>query len=718
MKWHPLIALLVAVLLAGGNALGPAGATAAEQRDAQAHGPEPAAQSQAPRPTSGPPKAEPSPGQSSVRPTGGTKPKGSTAPPAPAQPAVKPKLGELVNGGFEKGLAGWQIVAGSQDNIAVDSAAAKSGGKCLRLAARRSGINPAVAQRFELPGKPGWLVVRLFIRPTLIGRARVVVRIETLGAHANILRRHYLQDINADPKQWRERSARIPLTGRETAARLTVRLVGTGGAWIDDVQAKFTEATLLLRPARVALDEGTAAALSFEVLACADGELRASVDGKPAKANVHDGSLRVEIPALKAGRHALVVEQQRARFEVQVWCAPAKRKPGMLTDGGWWDVRGKKVAPIVLMHASPGDAASAAERAFSAIEVLPPASADSLRKLLKSAPRDRPGLVVPVDLRPPGPDADRYLKASLDAMAQVSADRRILAWIVADEPDVRVDLPAVPDVYLRAKKADHLHPMLVTLGGPYDVAFWRHFADGLVVNVCSSPGRPEAIFQRLRRVGPQLEPWQPLGALLPAGWTASGPQPDAEQARLNAFAAAAAGCQFFAWYCLHATGWDLRGTPLWPALGQINEDLDKLVSVVAGLPAAGDVQAAGVAVHAAWGSGDSRVVLLVNPSPTEKACKISLPRAAAKVDVIVGKADTQSDGQSLNVKVAGRSVVGLRVRMAAIAGAPTKPGAGRADDTARKSAPSAGQPADAAELRAAEQEPKQQGSSAPAPKTR
>ncbi|MBC7286888.1 MAG: hypothetical protein H5T86_02370, partial [Armatimonadetes bacterium] len=551
-------------------------------------------------------------------------------------PPAERKLGELVNGGFEAELAGWEIISGTETNVSIDPGAAKSGKRCLRLSAPRSGINPGVTQRIELPGKPGWLRLRFFLRPTLVGRARLVCRVELAKTDGSILRQYFLQDVNADPTQWREKAARVPLTGEETKVRLSLRLVATGAAWIDDVEAQFEPADLLLIPRRLVAVEGQEQVVRLRLLGEAGGEMSASLDGVPLGTEVEDREVAIRVPELKPGKHRVEVQRGEAKDEVELWVAPARKKPVMLTDDGWWELKGQPTGVTAIMHADISDLAAAAEQGFNAVQLLPPSGRDPIKRLLKSFPRDGPGLILPFDLRPAGPEREQYLKASLEALSEASSDRRVLAWLLADEADVRLDLEDTPAVYLEARRRDSLHPLAITLGGPYDVDLWRAFADCILVNVCRWADSPEHIFQVVRDVAAHLEPWQPVGAILPAGWSPSAPQPDASKARLNAFAAAAAGCRVYAWYCLRATGWDLRASPLWPALGEINRDLLELSAAVAGLGPASDVTVSGVPISAAWDGGDQRIVLVVNTAAAEQQVTVSTALPVTSAEAIVG----------------------------------------------------------------------------------
>jgi hypothetical protein len=619
-----------------------------------------AAGAQAPPPASGKAAAPPAP------------------PSGPAEPATpKPLLpGHLANGGFEEGLAGWQVTSEDPRAVTIDPSAAKSGRQSLRLWAPRSGINPSISQDLTLPGAAGWLRLSFSTRATLRGPSRLVVRLEPLDADGQLLGRYYVQQMASNPGRWQSCTADLPLSPQAARLRLTLRLVGTGGLWLDDLKSTFTAAALLVMPRRVATREGEEASPRLTLWACPEAPLTASLGKVALPAPRREGeSVVITLPALRPGRQLLELRSGEVADRVGVWTTYAQRRPSMLSEAGWWEREGRSSLPSFLLHGSPSDAQAAAEQGFAAIELLPPSGGAGMRSLLKALPQDALPLVLPLAYRPGVQGAEGALKGALEAVAEASHERRLLAWLVADEPDLRLDFPEAPQLYLQTKRADRLHPLLMTLGSVRELEFWANFADGVLINCCSLGADPLAVYQLLRQASSRLEPWQPLGAVLPAGWGPGTVQPDGTQARLLAFSAVAAGARCLAWYCLRATGWDLRATPLWPSFRALHDDLSKLAAAVAGKPRADDLlPPAASLIAAAWGTPQDRTVLIVNPDSAPLTVNLPAPAAGGEVKHLLGEAATQ--GGERGIVVAGRSVCALRVT-AAEAASPPAPSEGQ-----------------------------------------
>lgn len=614
---------------------------------------------QGPGAESGPPKPPlgslERPGEGPPPPPGGQKP-GELAP--LEEPLPPPEPGKVSNGGFESGLAAWQGYPLDGDNLRVDSAAANSGKCSLRLLARRSSINPWVSQDVKLLGVPSGVSVTLRARATLGTPSRLIVRLELLDQAGLSLRRAYMQRTITDHKKWQEVKGELIAPAEAAALRLTLRLVGTGGLWVDDVATTVEARPLMVLPRRVATVENAPSTAVLTLLAAPEAQITARLGKDQAVSLTRDGAkLSIELPALKPGCLLLELKAGDAADSVEVWTTPAERRPKLLTEQGWWELGGRRVVLNTMLHARLPETPTLIEHGFNGVQIMAPSNRDTAVRFLRGLPKETPGLVMPAPFSVAEPDRDAVVKGFLEALGEIGRDRRVVAWIIADEPELRLD-SYEPELYVRAKKITGLQPMLAVVSKTDELDFWRYFADGVIVNFASSGADPRAIHRILGEVAANLEPWQPVGAVLPAGWDSATPTPDPTRLRLSAFAALGAGARFLGWYCLHTTGWDLQGTTLWPELRRINEDLGKLTDLVAGETCAADVHfdAEGL-LTAAWHRKDTRVVLLVNPDSTEHPAKVIVEGAVTGVKVVLGEVKPSLASPSVDVTIPPSSAI-------------------------------------------------------------
>lgn len=627
-------------------------------------------------------------------------PSAEEAPTQPITPSPAPSQrvpGEVVNGGFEKGLEGWQTPPGAQATVEADPAAAKSGKASARLSARRADVAAWLAQDIPLAGAAGRVEVSYWARPTLGGPARIVARLDFLDAAGGKVMTRYLQHVGRDSKKWQQVKGVIEVSAQARSLRLTLRLVGVGGAWVDDVAVKFSAEALVVWPRRMACVEGQPCAVELVFWAKPEAPLLAKVDDqREIEASVHGEMARLALPALPVGRHVLSIAAGEARDEVEVWCVPASRRPRMVSETGLWLLKQKPGLASLIHHASVPDLAEVTAHGFSVAEVLAPESPDGLTRLLRPLARES----VPVLIAFPavGGDVDENWRGKvLQTIRANAAEQRIAGWLLASEPDVQLQAASSAQLYLDAKKADGLHPLVVVLAGTEEIGFWGAFADVVLVNCCGLGQDPARIASLLKQARGGLESWQVLGAMLPAGWGPAGFQPDAMRARLLAFSAVAGGASVVSWYALRATGWDLRASPLWPSLRDLSRDLAKLSDAVADHPEAKDVRAAPEGVlWRAWADGDTRIVLLVNATGAAVTASVMADLPLADATSLVYEAKPAVTPEGLSVALEPGAVAIVRARLGP-AGTSTKPEPGQdkpeaQPDEAETRAPSVPEP--------------------------
>jgi hypothetical protein len=487
--------------------------------------------------------------------------------------------------------------------------------------------------------------------------------LELLDGAGMSLKRYYLQELLTNAKEWQELRGELPLPPQAERLRITLRLVGTGGVWIDDVATSVQPADLLLMPRRVASTEGKPAVVRVDLVAPPDGELAAFL-GKQANAlpvSRQDQEIAVELPPLKPGHVTLELRSGEATDAVEVWTTLVERRPKMLTEHGWWDIGGRPVALSVIFHAYPSELPAIAEQGFSAAQVMAPLNREAAVKFLRSIPKDTLPLLLPAPFSIPDSERDKAVKNFLDVLSETGRDRRVVGWIIADEPELRLNSDA-PDLYLRAKKANGLHPMLVVLAELEEIAFWSQFADGVLLNLCALGANIPEIYELVRQVATHLEPWQPVGAILPAGWSSDQPSPDPNRLRLAAFAAVAGGAKMLGWYCLHSTGWDLQATPLWPQFRSIHEDLAKLTNVIADWPKADAMKVEGEGlITASWSKDTRRVILLVNADSSEHVATVLGDEPIAEARSILGELTPTVESGMLKIAVPPTSAVAFTI---------------------------------------------------------
>lgn len=615
---------------------------------------------------------------------------GPPQPPAAPERSPERPHGEVVNGGFEKGLEAWQTAPGAQATVEADAAAARSGKSSARLSVRRADVAAWLAQDIPLAGTAGRLEVSYWVRPTLGGPARLVARLDFLDAGGGKVMTRYLQHVGRDAKKWQQATGVVELPAAARMLRLTLRLVGAGGAWVDDVAVKFLPAALLVWPRRVACVEGQACGIEFDFWAKPNGALVATMDGqKEIVVSADGGKARVELPPLSVGRHLVTLTAGEAKDEVEIWCVPAGRRARMVSETGLWVLKQRQCLVSLMHHASVPDLAELTAHGFSVAEILAPESPDGLSRALRPLPKQSTPVLVSFPAPGPGAEED-WQGRVLQAIRANAADQRIAGWLLTSEPDVQLGAAFTAQLYLDAKKADGLHPLVVTLAGTEQIDFWRAFADVVVVNCCGLGQDPARLASVLTQARSKLEPWQVLGALLPAGWGPGSPQPDAMRARLLAFSAVASGASVLGWYALRATGWDLRASPVWPSLRDLNQDLAKLSDATAGHPAAQDVAVAGEGIlWRAWANADTRIVLLVNA--TGAAANATLTPQQGQITepsslVYEAKPVVTSEGLSVFLEAGAVAVIRARIGPSGPAGEPA-PSSGQSGPAASETQP-------------------------------
>ncbi|MCX7598748.1 MAG: hypothetical protein N2512_07735 [Armatimonadetes bacterium] len=549
-------------------------------------------------------------------------------PTAPPQPLERTP-GEVINGSFEKELDGWQTAPGAKPTVEADPAAAKSGKLSARLSAPRPEMAAWLAQDIPLLGRPGQLEVSYWVRPTLGGPVRIVAKLEFLDAAGGKVMTRYLQHVGRDPRKWQQASGEVQLPAAVTMLRLTLRLVGAGAAWVDDVAVKFRPQGLLVWPRRLACVEGQACTVELDLWASPDGALAAKIDDQTEVTLSVDGQrVKAEVGPLPIGRHVLTITAGEEKDAVEVWTVPGSRRPRMVSETGFWLIKQKLALVSLLHHASLPDLAELTAHGFSAAEILAPESPDGLSRLLRSVPKQLAPLVVSFPLPSPGAEED-WRGRVLQTIRAGASEQRIAGWLIASEPDAQLGSAFLPQVYLDARKTDGLHPLVVTLAGAEEVVFWGAFADVVLINCCALGEDVARLAEVLRQARSKLEAWQVLGAMLPAGWGPGTFQPDATRAKVLAFSAVAGGASVLSWYALRATGWDLRASAAWPAFRDLNQALGKLSDATAGRPPAEDVVVTGEGIlWRAWGDGDTRIVLLVNPTGAAVTVVVRASQAA------------------------------------------------------------------------------------------
>ena len=488
-------------------------------------------------------------------------------------------------------------------------------------------------------------------------------------AKATIARR-YLQSIPSDARNWEQLSGALEVPAEAVSARLTLRLVATGALWVDEVKSKFEPAKLLISTRRLICVEGQETKITLKPLIRPATQPTATVDKKDAPVTAQGDALVVDVPALTHGRHTLTLTSEGATDDLEVWAIPAAHKAHQITDNGWWVLAGRPALPSLIMHAVLGDVPTVTADGFTMAEILAPSSADVLQRMLKSVPKLEMPLLVSFGVPSPEKVEDWHTNLVHTLRANAS-DNRLAGWIVADEPDLSINNLDTPSLCLDARASDSTHPMVVTLTAADQADFWHNFGDVILINLGLSGTDPVRVHASLQAFAGKLDKGQVLGAILPAGWQPGSFQPDATQARLLAFSAIAGGARCIGWYCLHATGWDLRSTPLWAGMKDLNRDLSILASSVAGHDVAPDVAVSGPPMPwIAWTDGDARILLAVNAGSAPAVLKVVAAQPLKSASSLVYQAATKVADGAVQVTVKPSSVAVVRLGFTAPTTAP------------------------------------------------
>ncbi|NLO75146.1 MAG: hypothetical protein GX100_13705, partial [candidate division WS1 bacterium] len=324
---------------------------------------------------------------------------------------------------------------------------------------------------------------------------------------------------------------------------------------------------------------------------------------------------------------------------------------------------GQPYLVLGLYHVAPAEFASIAKAGFNVAVTAPPASAEELQATVQAAREAK--LAVAVPLYPALQDSTAA-EAALELVKAQSGNLGIFGWLLADEPELKpAQAGALPDLYLRVRQADDVHPALLNLGPGADLAVWAPLADALLVSLL--PGkdeRPEAVGKRIQTVAAALrESNQSWIGVLPAGW--SGYIPTTARARSYLYQLLAAGAQGVFWFSLREGKWDLTKAPLWEDLPKLNAEAQELAEALTEAQEWSELEVSVKGVTARGAKrGPQAWLLLFNSTDEAVSGYLRVPEPVAEAEYLDG-GQLKVNNRTLNFEVPGAGARAVRLSLEA-----------------------------------------------------
>ena len=238
--------------------------------------------------------------------------------------------------------------------------------------------------------------------------------------------------------------------------------------------------------------------------------------------------------------------------------------------------------------------------------------------------------------------------------------------MLADEPELKpAQAEALPDLYLRVRQADDVHPALLNLGPGADLGAWTPLADALLVNLLPATGEPpEAVGKRIQTVAAALrECNRSWIGVLPAGW--SGYMPTTAQARSYLYQLLAAGAQGVFWFSLREGKWDLTKAPLWEDLPKLNAEAQELAEALTDAQEWSELEVSVKGVTARGAKRGPRAwLLLFNSTDEAVSGYLRVPEPVAQAEYLDG-GQLKINNRTLNFEVPAAGARAVRLSLEA-----------------------------------------------------
>ncbi|MEN6641964.1 MAG: hypothetical protein ABFE08_05920 [Armatimonadia bacterium] len=590
--------------------------------------------------------------------------------------AEKPVPVKLTNPGFEEGAEPW--VDPTDAALAAiakrDTEAFRTGKAALHLVASGPGQYPTVSQKVEAIEPGARYALRVWYRGVLQDPSCAVLRLEFNDAQGAVLSGQHIRQL-AKEERWLQLIVEAEAPEKAVSGTISLRLVGGSEVWFDDVEMLRTRTApaLVGKPARLAFPAGTDGTVALTVTSREDlpesvkpvvtamgpNAKPVPLTGELTRQDARTLSGEVAFKALPEGTTVWRVKVGANTAEGRLFGVRVKRQPTSLNERGVLQVAGKTVFPIGIYHAAVSDYPLLYERGFNVVQGLGTNDATLARSAMAAA--DKAKLLVDVPLHFGGL-VGANLMASQQKIGAFSKSTSILEWKIADEPDQREPImDEVPEVYLRLKQKETLRPLGLTVADPATFGYWANFCDTLTVPVFPIPGRPlSLVAERIGAAKKAVQPWQPVWALLQAGWVpGNSNQPSLQQARVMVYLAVISGARGIFWYALRDPGWQLVESPLWTNLKDLNEETARLGEI--------SIERDPVAIEkdnqqvyaAAWAAGEKFTMMVTNAGETAQTATVKLPRAVTKAEAGKSgvKAEVKDGAVVLTVESLGAGLV-------------------------------------------------------------
>lgn len=590
--------------------------------------------------------------------------------------AEKPEPVKLSNPGFEDGAEPWVDPTDALQTAAAqrDGDAFRSGKGSLHLSTDDPGKSATVSQKVEGIEPGARYALRVWYRGVLNEAPYAVLRVEFHDAAGKLLGGQHIRRL-ANKEQWLQLIVEAEAPAATATAMISLRLVGGNEVWFDDVEMLRTRPAPALsgKPVRLALAAGSDGTVTLTVISATDlpetvkpvltavgaNAKPVTLTGELTRKDARTLSGEVAFKGLPEGTTVWRVKIGADMAEGRLFGVPAKRQPTALNERGVLQIAGKDIFPIGIYHAAVGDYPLLYERGFNAVQGLGTNDATLAKSAVAAAEKAKLLVDVPLHF---GGLVGANLVASQQKIGFFAKSLSLLGWKIADEPDQREPImDEVPEVYLRLKQKETVRPLGLTVADPETFGYWANFCDSLTVPVFPLPGQPLGLVgERIAAAKQAVQPWQPVWALLQAGWVpGNGNQPTLKQARVMVYLAIMSGARGIFWYSMRDPGWQLAESPLWTEFKDLNEETARLGELsLARDPVAVEKDNEKVQV-AAYAAGDKFSLLVTNPEGEAQTATVKLPKAATKAEAGKGgvQAEIKDGAVVVKVEALGAAVV-------------------------------------------------------------
>jgi len=467
----------------------------------------------------------------------------------------------------------------------------------IRQTIRR--VEPGTEYRLRVYGKHG---------DSPAGVVRTSAKLQFWGADWEPLDKAYASAQIQPAQGWVPLDVILTAPPRARQASVLLRVFGGGTALLDDVSLQRRRgAGVFVLVGRHQLQAGRATALPVPLWFCRapksaaeidwrleDGEGRRVAKGAAplADRSRQEAKLSVSLPRLAPGGYQVLgvagwfppAALREFQVQVVVPLPAAARPPTGVRKGVFLDESGNPFFPLGLYHVPPEHYGLVARQGINCVQgVWMDKSEDECGEAIDAA--YRAGLKTMVCLY--GGGDEKLWERSRQRVRRFDNHPGTFSFKITDEPGASHEW-RVAARYADLKRLNPKRPLLLTVCRPELHARYAQWCDAMQVDPYPLPDQPlTTVSAWCGSAHKVLASWQPLEAVLQAGWRnyPDDPpnQPTPEQAREMVHMAIDNGARGIWWYTFRHPGWEttwsLEKTELWKEFSGLNRRTSTMLNV-------------------------------------------------------------------------------------------------------------------------------------------